>query len=409
MLDTKAAAILTLVVAVSVSAAGGELVPGGNKGIKCKDAPQYTYDVYLPRAYGAEAERRFPVLFLSSPGANPGFMETETWAEKNGVIVVAINDTKNNQDLATWDEIQKAVMDSAEAGLRVHPCLRFSMGFSGGGMASMRLANRYKEKFAGIVMLAHSGNGEDDGLPKYISVAFVHAQNDTTHSIGSVESVFKQLKSRGHSVRKVVGDWGHDPGPVEHRLAMLDWVLDLARLSHPRLSEAERAEARAEIKRRVEALAGTADPAQRLKNAETLLGLPDYEKWPEVAALLAAWFSARYDLASSAADPIDKHEALTALSEEERVRKCSIADQKRLVSELSAMRSKQPIKNEWAAKQAYDQTVGFEQKAGKDKTKLMQVVQSYAAIARAYPNTRVGKKAAEDTKRLAGSLGIPLQ
>ena len=409
MANSRRAALLELTAVLSLPAVGGELGPGRHRSLKCADAPQYTYDVYLPRAYGSDGDRHFPVLFLSSPGANPGFMGTESWAEKNGVIVVAINDTKNGQTVAIWDEIQSAVLGSVEATLRLHPHLRFSMGFSGGGMASMHLANRYGEKHAGIVMLGHSGNGEDRGLPKYISVAFVHAENDKTHPVGAVLRVFKKLKSRGHPVRKIVGDWGHDAGPVEHRLEMLGWVLEVARLSHPRLSQAERAEAHKQIKRRVDALAVEKDAGQRLKEAETLLELPGSDKWPSTRDLLAAWFSARFELAAAAGDLVEAHEALTELAEEEHVRRCAPADRRRLASELAKLRRKSPVKKEWKAKRMYDQIAAFEKKAGKSRSKLIQAVQSYNALARAYPRSKAGKKAAEDVKRIAKDLGIPVR
>ncbi|HHN45920.1 MAG TPA: hypothetical protein ENN09_00630 [Planctomycetes bacterium] len=409
MTNQRMVVAVIFIVAAALRVSAGEVGPGIHRGIKCKAAPQYTYDVCVPRAYAEETGRRFPVLFISSPGGNPGFMGTENWADENSVLLVTINDTENNQEFSQWDEIQTAVMDSVETSLRLHPCLRFSMGFSGGGMASMRLARRYGEKFAGVVMLGHSGNGEDRGLPKHITVAFVHGENDRTHSIGSVESVFKKLKSRGHIVRKIVGDWGHETGAVEHRLLLLSWMLDLSRLVHPLLSEDERAEARREIKRRVEALPNTPDAAQRLKNAEGLLELPDSEKWPEIQALYAAWFSAKYDLASANTDIVDRHEALNALFNDERTRKCAAADQKRLAAELSDMRKKQPVKTEWAARQMYDQIAAFEAKAGQNKTKLLQAAQSYAALARSYPDTRAGKKAAEDARRLGEALGIPVQ
>jgi len=52
----------------------------------------------------------------------------DPWAEKNGVIIISINDSKNDLDMKIIDEIQADVIKSTDTTLRLHPCLRFSMG-----------------------------------------------------------------------------------------------------------------------------------------------------------------------------------------------------------------------------------------------------------------------------------------
>ncbi len=232
----------------------------------------------------------------------------------------------------------------------------------------------------------------------------IHAENDKVHGPGSVRGTARSLKSRGHLVREVCGDWGHSNGPLEEREKMMDWLLDVSPLTHPNLPAEERGAVRAEIKRRIEALPGITDPAERLRKAETLLALPDAEKWPEVRKLHAARFGAKYELAEAEADLVAKHEALTDLSEDESARWRDSKDRRRLSDALRKMRSKSPCREEWAARRMYQQVAAFEKTAGKGKVKRTQAARSYNTIAKRYPDTISGRKAAQAAERLVKEL-----
>ncbi len=383
---------------------GEEPAPGRYKRVACKGNASFTYDLLIPPAYAAEPERKFPVLFLSSPGGNPRFMKMERWAEERGVILVGINNTKNGQTMAEWDAGQEPVWESVNATLRAHPCLRFSMGCSGGGMASMHLANRHNAEFAGVVMLAHSGNLEDRDLAKHIAVAFIHAENDKVHGADTVRRIAGSLRRRGHPVREVCGDWGHSNGPHEYHVKFLDWMLGLQRLIHPNLSPGERKAAIAEVGRRAKALAGIADAAERLEEAEALLELPEAVTRRHAKGIFAAWFSGRYAVAEDEADVVAKHAALTSLSEDERLKRCTSGDRTKLKKALSELRRKSPAKEEWAAHKLYRQVEFMEEKAGESRMKRTQVARGYAMIAKKYPDTTSGRKAADAAKRLAAEL-----
>ncbi len=402
-------ALASVVLAAGVCpAASGEdrpdVAPGPHKRLPCESKPEWTYDLYIPGAYARDKEKKFPVLFLSGPGGNPGFMQHEGWAERNGLIVACINDSKNGIDPSVGAQMQDAVIESVEKDLRLHPCLRFSMGFSGAAWASTRLANRHADKHAGVVLLAHSGNGSDRGLAKHVAVAFIHGEEDNVHPVSASRSVCKSLKSRGNPTRIITGPWGHNVSTKENREAMLTWMLDLMRLTHPGLSPAEVKAGAAEIERRAKGLAGIAEARSRLSEVERMLGLPK-RLWLRHARLLHdGWFSAAYELASGVEDPIDRHEALTVMSEDERIRSCSSSDKKKLLGDLRKLRREGPVRKEWKARQIYAQIAAMEKKLPDRpaKSRKMQVVNSYVALARKYARTVYGKKAAEAAKRLAG-------
>ncbi len=365
---------------------------------------KFSYSFLKPPSYDREPKRRFPILFTSTASTRIHFFDMEKWAARNEVILVSINDTKNGQTMEQWDAVQSAVMESVEANIRVHSCLRFSLGMSGGGMASMRLAKSYNDKFAGVCMLAHSGNGEDRGLAKHIAVAFVPGQTDKTHGVQYARRIHKALKSRDHPVRIHVGDWGHGSGPLEYRERFMDWMLEHQRIAHPNLSPEDRKAAKAEVKRRINALAGIADLAERVAKAEALFDVPDIERWPEAKALRAAWFGAKYEHAQALPGEAAKHEALPDLLLHERTRMCGSTERRKLQQTLKDLRAKSPCKEEWAARRMLEQVAAFEEKAGKIKSKLRQAAMSYGAIAKRYPDTVAGRKAAEAAKRLIDAI-----
>jgi predicted esterase len=383
---------------------GGEPAPGNHKRIACKGNPAFTYNLRIPAAYAAEPKRKFPVLFTCGPGGNPGFMRMDAWAEKRGVIIVAVNNTKNGMETAEWDAIQADVVDSVESTLRLHSCLRFSMGMSGGAMAGMRLANQRNDKHAGILMLGHSGNYEDKHLAKHIAVAFVHGEKDTVQPPSFVRRIAKGVEDRGNPVRIISGEWGHTWGPHEHHVTSLDWMLNLQRLIHPKLPPAERKAAAAEVVRRAKALGKIADAAARLEEAEMLLALPETATRRNMKELHAGWFSATFELAEAEGDAVAKHAALSALSEDKRIARCASGDKRKLSRLLRKLRRKSPAKEEWAARRLVLQVEFMEGKAGKSKLKKTRVAQSYAMIAKKYADTAAGRKAAEAVKRIVAEL-----
>jgi len=401
---TVVAVLLFSGCAIAGEALGGELAPGRYKRIACKGNASWTYDLFIPAAYAAEPKRKFPVLLTSGPGGYPRFMKMEDWAERRGVIIVAINNTKNKMEWEEVDPVQADVIASVEATVRVHPCLRFSMGMSGGACCSMHLAGKRNDKHAGILMLGHSGNGQDRHLEKHISVAFVHGENDKVHSPGAVRSVAKALESRGNPVRRISGDWGHEWGPHEFHVQCLDWMLDLQRLVHPKLPPEEKRAGAEELVRRAEGLAKIQGPAERLREADMLLELPEALTRKNSKDIYSGWFSASFELAKAKDDTVAKHAALTDLSENARIARCASTDRRELSKLLRELRRKSPAKEEWAARRLLSRIEFMEKKAGKSRSKKRQAAQSYAMIAKKYPDTAAGRAAGEAAKRLAADL-----
>jgi len=392
---------LLLLVALATSAArAAEPAPGKQTRLPCKKNASYTYDLYVPKAYAENAEKKFPVLFLSSPGANPGFMSLENWAEKNGVLLVGINDSKNEIPFKTIFEIQDDVIQTVEATLRLHPCLRFSIGFSGAGWASMHMADRYPDKHAGVVMMGHSANGTM--CAKHISVAFIHGEKDETHPVSAALGAYQAFKSRGNPVRKIiVPGRGHQPGTREEMETMLNWMLGWQRLVHPKLPPKDRADAMAELKKRIEECPKIQSAAARLEEAQLLFDLPDIDKSPSYRTLAGAWFSGRLELAQSRNDPVEKLYDLLQTQDDPRARQCPAAELQKLTAELNELRKQPALKKEYDAYVVYDRIVKMEAEAGKNQTRLKQAQAAYEAFGKQFPDTKAAKLAAEAAQRMA--------
>ena len=372
--------------------------PGAYKKVSCKKAPDKTYDLYVPKAYATEPDRKFPILFISTPNARQTFYFLEKWADRNGVLLVCINDSKNGP----WPEIQKcqdAVIDSVEQTLRVHPCLRFAMGMSGAASASLGMAMRFPDKTAGVLMMCHDGAGQV--AAKHICMAFIYGGKDDTQPPAGIEAAIRAHQAKGCPVNKLLAPGrGHEDAETSEIEPMLDWMLGIARISHPKLSPEEQKAAKDEIVRRMKACAEIKAPDERIKEVQTLLDLPKVDTWPESKPLPALWLSAQLEAAKSLADPAAQCNVLMDALENSLTLKCSAAEQNAAKKELDDLCKQPACKKEVEAHETFKRAAQMETAAGKNKSKLAEAAQVYAGIAARYPDTKAGREASIAAKRM---------
>jgi hypothetical protein len=192
-----------LLVSLIVSNAAAEsLAPGPHRGLK---AGAGTWDCYVPKGYGERADERFPALYISNPSGNPGFRSLEAWADRRGVLLITINDSKNGPSEPNI-VAQDAVLAESEKNLRLHPCLRYATGQSGAGAASIMLVNRYPDRFAGVMVQVHSAGPP----PKHVAVVYVGGRTDDTHPWSAVKGAYDTAKSTGCPARFIDDPGNHD-------------------------------------------------------------------------------------------------------------------------------------------------------------------------------------------------------
>ncbi|MCM8537061.1 MAG: hypothetical protein NE334_14070 [Lentisphaeraceae bacterium] len=219
--------------------------PGTHKNNQCDNGSKYSFHVYIPKAYATKKDKSFPVLYISSPGGNPGFMKLEQWAEENEFLLITINESKNAIPWETIFKIQDDVMKSTSY-LRKHHALQFATGFSGSAWASVHLANRYPKNIAGVFMNCHSGNGtvlQD----KTTSVALVAGNSDKTHNASYVQGVYNSYKKRGFHAKYENLVMGHKWAPLDKFKENLNFLYGYQKFANAYLTPEEKKQAYEEL------------------------------------------------------------------------------------------------------------------------------------------------------------------
>jgi hypothetical protein len=378
--------------------------PGLTKDYPSIGAPECTLDIWIPPTYTNDTKRHFPIVYISGPGGNPGLFGLENWADRNGVILLTINASKNSIDIS---HIQAVALLTAETEFKLSSYLRFGMGTSGAAMASMDIAINNPDKHAGVLLMAHCGNGLVPLAPKHVCLAFVHGDKDTVQPPAGVIAAYKQAKSRGNPARILtVAGRGHENATTAECEMMLDWMMASARENHPKRPPAEVHEYLEELKQRVEKIAALPPGGPRLVEINAMLDVPNMEKKAEVQPLLKTWFEDTLAAAQGQQEPLPHYELLMQLGESARGKLTpGFSKEKESVrSELLSLRGKQPIKDEYDAQRAWDYCANLEAQA-KNKAAMTTAMQAYDAVAKRYPNTKAGKAAGEALERLKNNKG----
>jgi hypothetical protein len=185
-----------------------------------------TIDVFIPAAYESSPDEQFPTLTISMPELNPGFLGLETWADRKSVILVAMNTSGNRWHSAGNREAQLAAYNFLSGHLRWHPYLNFTVGTSGGAQMGWIAAANSPDMFAGVLMIAHGGYREMILAP-HIRIAYLHGTGDWNANF--VREMIGRMQRNGNQIRHQTFPGGHETGPLNLRVQLLDWLLDSSR------------------------------------------------------------------------------------------------------------------------------------------------------------------------------------
>jgi hypothetical protein len=379
-------------------AAAEDLAPGKHAGLK---AGAGTWDCYLPKSYGEKADERLPALYISSPGGNPGFRSLEPWAERRGIVLITINDSKNGPSEPNI-AAQDAVLAESDKRLRLHPCLRYATGQSGAGAASILFVNRYPDRFAGVMVQVHSAGPP----PRHVAVVYVGGRTDDTHPWSAVKDAYEAAKSAGCPARFIDDPGNHDTAVHigEAQAVLLDWLVLSTCVSHPKLDRAGVAAGVARIQAELSAI-GTAPAAERPGRSETLLDIPAVANDKKLgSALRQTWLDGVISAADAASGKVEAHACLMRAAEHPTFGSCNPKLTKSVKDRLKSLRDEEPVKSEWAALRAFRGVQDEEAKAGRAKGALADVIAHYQAISKKWPDTASGKDADAAAKRIASAM-----
>lgn len=389
---------LLLLAALVLSCAAADAAPGTIRKVSCPGSVE-TYDIFIPKVYAEEPERRFPVVFVSDPGGNPHWHGLEPWAERQGVVMVTINGSRNGP----WAPIhaaQKAVTETVFAGYRIHPCLRFSIGFSGGAWASAVLAGKFKDDWAGVVMCG-SGWASKDVKAKHVLIGYHMGLEETVMPIERAREALKTDRDSGLTVRGIERPVGHVWAGTAELEELLEWMLEHQRLAHPRLSPEDKTAGLARLRTLAASAAATAEPGPRRAACERLLAIEPAAALPELKPVREAWLGAVLAETDDAAEPLAAWRSLDRAARSPWSAGAAGPARKELARRLDALQRKPPVKAEVEAAKALEPVKAAEAKMGSAKGAIQQVLAGYQGIAKRWPDTAAGRAAQDAAERLA--------
>lgn len=398
--------LLPLLLAARLSPAA-DVTPGKHGRIETAAGSGIFYDLVVPPAYAADAEARFPVLFSQVTAKGASTFGHDAWAADEGVLLVAIHNNGNHGGGGGLDEVemQDAVIAHLEKTVRVHPCLRFSTGVSASAARALIMAKRHPTTHAGVLLTAHSGNGNHAGLAKHIAVAFAHGRKDEVHPISSTESAIAALKSAGNPVRWYFHDGGHDGTDRNDRETgrrelrrLLTWMLWHQKLAHPHLPSGERAtHAKALLARIAAPAPGQAAFLDALMDVDAVKGDQALHR-----AIVLAWGGAKRDAALAIAEPPARLWELNELLADPMIGRSPLA--KELTAAIAPLAADPALKAEHAGFRAWRAALAREQAAGRTKARIVEAGKAYVALTQAYPGTIAATRAAAAAERIQAAL-----
>jgi len=361
-----------------------EWTPGFHEGIPCAKDPNRTIGVFIPKAYKSDGVGS-PVLFLNSPGGNPDLRGYHQWAEENDVIMVAINSSRNGPRQNNIDA-QEACRETLIGDLNMHPWLRLATGHSGGAQASWLMAMRHPDEFSGLLM---TGQGGHRKLEPHINVAYIHG--DSEQNNWYIEKQIKKLLRQKTNVRDKIVPGGHVPGPKALRIQMLDWLLVLAPLTHPKATRGDRVHAETKLLSNLEKIKVAEPSTDDVTYLESLLDIVYLRKskkvWP---TLRATWQETAFTQANGLEDPKAKHYKLMALSGNPLFKGSS--HKKEIAATLKVLRKDPDMKREYSA---YSIWVKLSKAAASKLTssKKKSLIKSFKIFIARYKNTQACSEA----------------
>lgn len=357
--------------------------------------PQYTYSILLPPSYAKMKNKKFPTLFISSPSGKPSYMGLENWAEKNEVIII-LNRTTQNGFEKDYSNAWHALMKTVESKYRIHPFLRFSTGFSGGGEASAHVAVDFSDKWSGVILQAHSGNNRNP--PKHCAVAFLAGEQDFVHSIGAVRSAYSRMQAKGNPVHiKIYPSRGHRSALKEDVINELDWMLNLKRYNHPAIDSAYIKDITPEIEDKISEVLKIEDCKQKLIEIDILTKIPWIASMKEYPLLTKEYAKATIECVDQETIPLQGWITLIELSNSQLYKKLDRKTQASISLKIRTLEKNKNILKEKAAMTKYYRAYKWQQKYNKAKKKLKReytrIEKEYNSILDRYPESVAAGKA----------------
>jgi hypothetical protein len=185
----------------------------------------YHYKLWIPKGYAAAPTKKWPCIFIMSPGGNAGMGSMGDYLKANGFVVVMLMEAKNGpwipivgNFLAAHDDVVKRV--------RIAEGQKYATGFSGGARGSSVFVQA-RPGFCGLVL---QGAGASQGNGKY-NVTGIRANSKlyTVLTMGTTDDNKKEAeplkRALGSSKLEILEfEGGHQGAPAEVFAKAMDWI-----------------------------------------------------------------------------------------------------------------------------------------------------------------------------------------
>jgi len=188
----------------------------------------YHYNVWLPRGYHADQARRWPCIFIASPGGNATMGPMADWLRGNGHVVILLVESRNGPVKPMIGNFL-AAHDDAVRRFRLSEDGKIATGFSGGARAAS-LFVQMRPGFRGLILQgAGASQGSDaqyevDGIRRNsnLRVAMIMGETDTNRrEIARVQAVMRRDR-----FRVFLFDGGHAWAPAATFAEAANWVIE---------------------------------------------------------------------------------------------------------------------------------------------------------------------------------------
>ncbi len=364
------------------------LEPGYHKNLVARHDGEIAYSLFLPDDY-TKAKHPLPLLVLQNPGGSPNIKRYMDWAKERQVIIVGIHKVSNGMKQHFKPRYQDGVLkDLAARNIPIHDHLKITIGMSGGSADGERFARRRPKDFAGTI-LQGAGNPTTRSGSDHFCTAMLFGTRDMWVNVAKVRENTEAARKRGqHIMLKFYPGMKHEWAPKSDQLDALDWVLDMARLTNPYLSDEEKKEYRSEYINQMKAITEVEDINKRINSAASLLRLKPLANEKAFADLQIQWVEDVVSRSKNDQDKLIAHQQLMDALASNAGELLPAESQAELENAAKSFRQDAQVNKDWELCQAYRHLEQQEITANEDKEALREVGKAYQQLLDQAQDTR---------------------
>jgi hypothetical protein len=422
-MHTSKAALLVMLVAWLPAA--DWLMPGVHELKTSRE--QITCTVVVPPAVADG--KPLPALFLVAPDGKPDPKVWSEWSERRGVVVVGISGlvwsmpvggysaptgvrVENAVDrwspvVSLTEKVYDAVLAALKPAVPLHPFLRYVVAPKAGTAIAIAMIQDSEEEFGGLLLLspwvdASAGKYLRKDVPLVMVVG-----EDNINGVSMCEKLLFEAGTLGTAVRMAtVDDLADEVPSMDVNLRAMDWLMNIARVTHEKFSARERKDNLEQIAEQAQELPGLVSPGARRECAGFLMAVPGMDKLARQYEQLAdVWVESSLEIAKAreSEDAIDAHAFLSVVAKSSRFKEAGGKQRKAVQTELTRMRKNPAIRQEVAAADLLADTCAMldhDDSTAKQRIALKDL----QAMMAQYPKTQAAKVAAKLVTKIQQNL-----